>query len=84
MAIDLGPSGIQVNAISPGPIESPMTRQNLSAEQIAELMKQTPLKRLVTLTEIAETAALFANGQISGVTGQEIVIDGGWSVSKLV
>jgi 3-oxoacyl-[acyl-carrier protein] reductase len=84
MATDLGPRGIQVNAIAPGPIESPMTRKNLSPEQIAALTEQTPLKRLVTLTEIAEIAALFANGQMSGVSGQEIIVDGGWSVSKLV
>jgi len=84
IAVDLGPSGVQVNAIAPGPIESPMTRENLSSEQIADLVDQTPIKRLVTLGEIANIVARFANAEMSGITGQEIVVDGGWSVSKLV
>ena len=84
IAVDLGPSGVQVNAIAPGPIESAMTRQNLSSEQIADLVDQTPIKRLITLGEIASIVALFANAEMSGITGQEIVVDGGWSVSKLV
>ena len=84
IAVDLGPGGVQVNAVAPGPIESPMTRQNLSSEQIADLVDQTPIKRLVTLNEIANIVARFANAEMSGITGQEIVVDGGWSVSKLV
>ena len=84
MAIDLGPLGTQVNSISPGPIESPMTHQNLTTDQIALLIQQTPLKRLVKLSEIGEIVSHFANGEMSGITGQDIVVDGGWSVSKLV
>jgi NAD(P)-dependent dehydrogenase (short-subunit alcohol dehydrogenase family) len=84
IAVDLGPGGVQVNAVAPGPIESPMTRHNLSSEQIAGLVDQTPIKRLVTLDEVANIVARFANAEMSGITGQEIVVDGGWSVSKLV
>jgi 3-oxoacyl-[acyl-carrier protein] reductase len=84
MAIDLGPTGIQVNAISPGPIDSPMTRANLSKNQLNLISHQSPLKRMVTLSEISILAAKFANGEITGVTGQEIVMDAGWGISKLV
>jgi NAD(P)-dependent dehydrogenase (short-subunit alcohol dehydrogenase family) len=84
MAVDLGPTGIQVNAISPGPIESPMTRENLSEAQINFITDQTPLKRLVSLDEVANVAYRFANGEMPGITGQEIFVDGGWGVSKLV
>jgi len=84
MAVDLGPSGIQVNAISPGPIESPMTRANLSEDQINLIADQTPLKRLVSVDEVANLAYRFANGEMPGITGQEIFVDGGWGVSKLV
>jgi len=84
MAVDLGVSGIQVNAVAPGPIDSPMTRSNLSNEQIAKIASETPIKRLVTLNEVATTVVKFATGEMQGITGQEIVIDGGWGVSKLV
>lgn len=84
MAVDLGETGIQVNAISPGPIDSPMTRANLSDDQIELIANQTPLKRLVSLEEVANVACRFANGEMPGITGQEIVVDGGWGVSKLV
>lgn len=84
MAVDLGQNGIQVNAISPGPIDSPMTRANLSNDEIDVIANQTPLKRLVSLEEVANVASRFANGEMPGITGQEIVVDGGWGVSKLV
>jgi NAD(P)-dependent dehydrogenase (short-subunit alcohol dehydrogenase family) len=84
MAVDLGQMGIQVNAIAPGPIDSPMTKRNLSDEQIELIASQTPLKRLVTLEEVANVVTRFATGELSGITGQEIIVDGGWSVSKLV
>ncbi|MEI6763737.1 MAG: SDR family oxidoreductase, partial [Actinomycetes bacterium] len=84
MAVDLGTAGIHVNAIAPGPIDSPMTRSNLSGDQIAKISSETPIKRLVTLKEVASTVVKFANGEMQGITGQEIVIDGGWGVSKLV
>ena len=84
MAVELGKAGIQVNAIAPGPIESPMTRKNLSEDQISVIREQTPLNRLVTLEEVANVITKFATGEMSGITGQEINIDGGWGVSKLV
>ena len=84
LAIDLGARGIQVNAVAPGPIDTPMTRENLSSHELGRLMSETPIKRLITLDEVVNTLCAFVTGQMSGVSGQEIVIDGGWSVSKLV
>jgi len=84
LAIDLGERGVQVNAIAPGPIDTPMTRENLSSQELTRLISETPIKRLVTLDEVASALCVFVTGQMSGISGQEIVIDGGWSVSKLV
>jgi hypothetical protein len=84
LAIDLGESGIQVNAVAPGPIDTPMTRENLSTQELNRLVSETPIKRLVTLEEVVNTLCAFVTGQLSGISGQEIVIDGGWGVSKLV
>jgi NAD(P)-dependent dehydrogenase (short-subunit alcohol dehydrogenase family) len=84
LATDLGPLGIQINAVSPGPIDTPMTTRNLKPEDLERVISESPLKRLVTLDEVTSLICELAAGNLSGITGQEIVIDGGWSVSKLV
>ena len=84
LAADLGPLGIQINAVLPGPINTPMTTRNLKPEDLERVISESPLKRLVTLDEVTSLICELAAGNLSGVTGQEIVIDGGWSVSKLV
>lgn len=83
LAIDLGSKHIQVNAISPSPVDSTMTRKNLTEPQLARIVLETPIKRLVKLDELSAVIVSFANGNMSGITGQNIVVDGGWSVSKL-
>jgi enoyl-[acyl-carrier-protein] reductase (NADH) len=61
-----------------------MTIKNLKPEELKRVISETPINRLVTLDEVVSTVCGIATGKFSGVTGQEIVIDGGWSVSKLV
>jgi NAD(P)-dependent dehydrogenase (short-subunit alcohol dehydrogenase family) len=84
LAVDLGPLGIQINAVSPGPIDTSMTIANLKPEELERVISESPLKRLVNLNEVASVVCELATGKLSGVTGQEIIIDSGWSVSKLV
>jgi NAD(P)-dependent dehydrogenase (short-subunit alcohol dehydrogenase family) len=84
LAVDLGPTGIQVNAVSPGPVDTPMTIKNLNPEELGRVISEVPLKRLVTLDEVTSLIYELVTGKLSGVNGQEIVVDGGWSVSKLV
>lgn len=84
LAVDLGPLGIQINGVSPGPIATPMTIANLKPEELERVISESPLKRLVNLREVASVVCELATGKLSGVTGQEIIIDSGWSVSKLV
>ena len=84
LAVDLGPLGIQINAVSPGPIDTPMTVKNLSPQELERIITEGPLNRLVTLDEVTSLICDLATGKLSGVNGQEIIIDGGWSVSKLV
>jgi NAD(P)-dependent dehydrogenase (short-subunit alcohol dehydrogenase family) len=84
LAIELGPIGVQINSVSPGPIASPMTSRNLKPEELNRVISETPIRRLVTIDEVSSLVSALATGQCSGVTGQDIVIDGGWSDSKLV
>ena len=84
LAIELGTLNIFVNSISPGPIDSPMTRTNLSEVQISSIESETPILRLVKKDEVCALISEFALGKFQGITGQDIVIDGGWGISKLV
>ena len=81
MANDLGPDGIRVNAISAGPIRT------LAASGVANFKKMygmfpdlTPLRRNMTLEDVAGTAVYLASDLSSGVTGETIYVDGGFNV----
>lgn len=76
LAKELGPSGIQVNCVAPGAIKSPMTA-TLSPETISLLCDETPLGRLGTPEEIAETIFFLASQQADFITGQVISPNGG-------
>lgn len=81
-AIDLGEENILINAVLPGVVDSPMTRKNLSSEQIDEVIKQTALNRLPTPEDVANTASFLVSARNKSITGQSIVIDGGFIGSK--
>ena len=82
LAVELGPLNIRANAIAPGLIETPFSRQLISnAEFIERRLRATPLRRVGQPNEIA-AAALFLAGQGGAfVSGQTLVIDGGTLVS---
>jgi enoyl-[acyl-carrier protein] reductase I len=80
LAVDLGSSGIRVNTISAGPIET------LAARGIRDFMdmkewaaKSAPLKRGINLEDVGQTAAFLASDLASGITGQTIFVDCGVS-----
>ncbi|KAJ3031228.1 UNVERIFIED_CONTAM: hypothetical protein HDU68_005834 [Siphonaria sp. JEL0065] len=77
LAKELGPRGIRVSAIAPGFIETDMTA-NLTEQQRASYLAQTPLGRFGSVEEVAHAAAFLAQAQY--VTGQTLVVDGGFSV----
>jgi len=78
LAFELGESR-RVNAVLPGVVESPMAFQALGAEAISLIQAETPSQSLVTATEISNLVLFLAFGGSSGVNGQSIVIDKGWT-----
>jgi len=76
-ALDLGPFGITVNCIAPGPIATEMPMSILSKEQQHALAARTALGRWGTPEEIAPTALLLASDAGRYITGETIVVDGG-------
>lgn len=76
LAKELAPSNIQVNALSPGLIDTKMNH-NLSAEELEELRQEIPADRLGTPEEAAEMAWQILESP-AYLTGQIITLDGGW------
>jgi NAD(P)-dependent dehydrogenase (short-subunit alcohol dehydrogenase family) len=83
-SIDLAHLNIAVNSVLPGVIDSPMTRRNLSDSEIQKISSETPLGRLVSASEVAAVVAWLSSTTSTGLTGEFIVIDGGWTWSKNV
>ena len=79
MAAELAPRGIRVNAISPGPVETPIwERMGVSQAQLDDRIVPTiPMGRLGKPEEIAEAFVFLASNESSYMTGSEIFIDGG-------
>ena len=78
-AVELSKYNILVNAIAPGFVNTEMTSQNNTPEQIKELTEALPIKRLAEPKEIAELVYFLASKQNSFTTGQTIFADGGFS-----
>ncbi|MBI3432360.1 MAG: SDR family oxidoreductase [Hydrogenophilales bacterium] len=78
-ATDLAADGHLVNAILPGALDTPMTRKNLTAEQIDELAGATQFNRLPQLEDVSRLAMFLCSEENTGITGQFIAADLGFS-----
>ena len=83
-ALDLAPQGILVNAVLPGVVDTPMTRTMLSSGQIDQVESATGFRRMVAPEDVASLVGYLCSPQNTGVTGQSIVVDLGFSVGHLV
>ena len=77
MAIDHARQGVRVNAICPGPTDTPMLRKALTAEQLEAFAGTFPMGRLGRPEEIAAAAVFLASDDASFVTGSLLYVDGG-------
>lgn len=76
-SVELGPRGIRVNAIAPSTVATEGVMAILSPEQLDKRISQTPMARLGTVDDIAQTALWLASGRSGFVTGQSLAVDGG-------
>jgi NAD(P)-dependent dehydrogenase (short-subunit alcohol dehydrogenase family) len=85
MAVEFAAFGVRVNAIAPGPIDTPLVRE-VHTEQIrAEWMERVPQRRYGEASDIANMAVFLLDDQKAGfVTGQTICVDGGFTAAGLL
>lgn len=77
LAKELGPSGIRVNAVAPGAVETNMLN-TFSKEELQSIAEEIPLNRLANPNEIANTVSFLISEQSSYITGQILGVNGGW------
>jgi NAD(P)-dependent dehydrogenase (short-subunit alcohol dehydrogenase family) len=86
LAVELAPRGIRVNAVSPGPIETPMmTKLGVPADKLDDFKvsfaARIPTGRFGTPEEIANAVAFLGSAEASYITGANLVADGGRSIA---
>ncbi|MCR4925565.1 MAG: 3-oxoacyl-ACP reductase FabG [Clostridiales bacterium] len=80
LAKELGPSGITVNAVAPGVIDTDMNA-NLSKDDMEQLKEDTPLMKIGKPEDIADTVAFLASDKAEFITGQVISVNGGFVIN---
>ncbi len=79
LAKELGPSGITVNAVAPGVIDTDMNA-HLSSEDMSVLKEETPLMRIGTPRDVAESICFLASDAADFITGQVLSPNGGYII----
>ena len=81
LAVEWGPHGVRVNAVSPGLIRTPLA-VNLMADEafMARRMQPTPLRRMGEPEEVAGVVAMLASRAGAFITGHNLVVDGGTTI----
>lgn len=85
MAAEYAESGIRVNAVAPGSVRTKLIEQGIADGSIdlASLLSEIPMRRQAAPAEIAAVVRFLASSDASYITGQTIVVDGGWSTQGM-
>ncbi len=83
LALDLAPDGIRVNCVCPGITDTPMFHSHVNSTSdpvrtLQQRCRRVPLKRMLSPFEIADAILYLSSDRASGITGTELVVDGGY------
>jgi NAD(P)-dependent dehydrogenase (short-subunit alcohol dehydrogenase family) len=84
LANDLAEDGYLINAVLPGALDTPMTRSNLSEEQIRLIESSTRFNRLANLVDVTSTIYFLCSEENTGLTGQFLKVDLGFSDVRVI
>ena len=80
-ALEFGAGGVLVNSLAPGYVDTELTRKNNSPAALTSIIRTIPLGRMADPKEIARVAGFLVSDQNTYLTGQTIVVDGGFTCS---
>jgi NAD(P)-dependent dehydrogenase (short-subunit alcohol dehydrogenase family) len=81
-AIEYGPQGIRVNAVSPGAIRTEMLREDFGSDSVLDQMAVYPVRRIGSTEDVADAVAWLFSDYSSHYTGQSLVLDGGLTAQR--
>lgn len=79
LAVEMAPYNVLVNAVAPGYVNTELTKQNNTEEQLEAIRNTIPARRLAEPDEIAEVVAFLCSERNTYITGQVIIVDGGFT-----
>ena len=79
LAVEVAPYNILVNAVAPGYVNTELTRQNNTEQDLQNIRKMIPMQRLAEPEEVARLVAFLCSEENTYLTGQCLVIDGGYT-----
>lgn len=85
LAVEVATQGIRVNAVCPGFTRTAIVEQGLGDGSLNAdwMLERVPMARLAEISEIANAVSFLASDQASYVTGQALVVDGGWTIQGI-
>ena len=83
-AIEMAESGVTVNAVAPGPIDTPMVRRVAASAGHASYAETIPMRRFGSTRDIADAVAFLASDQAGYITGHTLAVDGGFLASGVL
>ena len=80
LALEWAERGVTVNAVGPGPVDTPMTQSADPNRDEAAFLSRSPIGRRLQPDEVAGAVVFLASREAGAVTGHHLLVDGGWSV----
>ena len=85
LGVEWGRYSIRINAVAPGYVYTELMASGIKEGiiDVDNIMSVIPMKRYISIEEVSSTVTFLASEEASGITGQVLCVDGGWSKDAL-